>query len=91
MLASALTGNSMIITVVRAWWIGLAVGVFWLTMSLLFFTAPESPVVDLAKVIAAITCPPLLVAGPLLATVLNGLAYACGAYLWRRGRRMTSM
>jgi hypothetical protein len=31
---------------------------FWIVLAFVFFTAPQSGIVDIGKIMAAVTCPP---------------------------------
>jgi hypothetical protein len=64
--------------------VGFAVGAFWLWLTFVFFTVPESPLVSVIKVVAAITCPPLLANIYFTAPVLNAAVYAAAAFSWSR-------
>jgi len=61
---------------------GFLIGVVWVTLNFVFFTAPQSRAVDAIKVIATITCPPFLVTDFLAAPVLNGILYGLVASIW---------
>jgi len=55
---------------------GFACGLFWVVLSFVFFTAPQSLLVDVVKVVAVLSCPPFLVSffgAPVLNAILYGL------------------
>lgn len=64
--------------------IGFAVGAFWLLVAFVFFTVPESMLVSVVKVVAAITCPPLIADIYFTAPILNAALYGAAAFAWSK-------
>ena len=65
---------------------GFLVGAAWVGLAFVFFTVPQSPTVEVIKLIASITCPPFLVTGLVTAPVVNVVLYGVVAFIWSRIR-----
>lgn len=64
--------------------LGFAVGAFWLVVTFVFFTVPESMLVSVVKVVAAITCPPLIADVYFTAPILNAAMSGAAAFAWSK-------
>lgn len=63
--------------------VGFGIGVLWVPLTVMFYVAPPSVVlVDVATILAAISCPPVLFAHVLFAPVLNAVVYALLGLGW---------
>lgn len=66
--------------------LGLGVGVAWVAASFVFFSAPESTVVSIGRLAAAISCPPLMLTDIFVAPAANAALYGVVAFLWSLAR-----
>ena len=72
--AELLEARAMLTRAVFFWaLIGLGVGIFWIGMAFVFFSAPQSVVVDVFKYIARVTCPPFLFSDLFVAPAVNAV------------------
>ncbi len=62
--------------------LGLGVGIVWVIVGLVFFTAPESTIVSIGKTAAAISCPPSMLTDIFVAPAPNAALYGVIAFLW---------
>jgi hypothetical protein len=61
--------------------VGLGVGIFWLVLALVFFTAPNGLFITIVfDYLARITCPPLFFGDYFLAPFWNAALYGIVAY-----------
>ena len=65
--------------------LGFSVGAFWLFMVFAFFTVPGSTLLSVVKVVAAVTCPPLMADIYFTAPILNAAMYGAAAFAWSKG------
>jgi len=63
---------------------GLAIGIFWLLFTFVFFTVRQSAALSVVLVVSEVTCPPLLLDNAFAAPVLNAVLYGVVAFILRR-------
>src|SRR4051812_40072281 len=59
----------------RASLLGLACGTFWITLSFVFFTVPESRLLNVVELVAVVSCPAFLIVPLFFAPLVNAAIY----------------